>query len=75
MRFRNKHADDSTDPPQIYQSTVELAWTVIPVLIVVALFLASVRVIGSVQSQPRPQGAIKVIVTGHLYGRNTTIHV
>jgi len=67
VRFRNKHADDSTDPPQIYQSTVELAWTVIPVLIVVALFLAATRVILAVQHAPRPQNAIEVVVTGHQY--------
>jgi cytochrome c oxidase subunit II len=58
----------STEPAQIYGSTqVELAWTVIPVLIVVALFLAAARVIGSIQNQPRPQNAIEVIVIGHQY--------
>ena len=46
---------------------MELAWTVIPVLIVVALFLATARVIGSIQNPPRPQNAIEVIVTGHQY--------
>ena len=46
---------------------MELAWTVIPVLIVVALFLASARVIASVQNAPRPPGAFEVIVTGHQY--------
>ena len=66
VRFRSQRS--STEPAQIYGSTqVELAWTVIPVLIVVALFLAAARVIGSVQNQPRPQNAIEVIVTGHQY--------
>ena len=46
---------------------MELAWTVIPVLIVVALFLAAARVIASVQNAPRPPGALEVIVTGHQY--------
>ena len=68
VRFRNKRGDDSSEPAQIYGSTqVELAWTVIPVLIVVALFLAATRVILAVQNAPRPPGALEVIVTGHQY--------
>jgi cytochrome c oxidase subunit 2 len=68
VRFRNKHRDDSSEPAQIYGSTqVELAWTVIPVLIVVALFLAATRVILAVQNAPHPAGALNVVVTGHQY--------
>ena len=68
VRFRNKHGDDRSEPAQVYGSTqVELAWTVIPVLIVVALFLAATRVILAVQNAPRPPGALEVIVTGHQY--------
>src|SRR5271156_2491016 len=66
VRFRSQRS--TTEPAQIYGSTqVELAWTVIPVLIVVALFLAAARVIGSIQNQPRPQNAIEVTVIGHQY--------
>jgi len=68
VRFRNKNGDDRTEPAQIYGSTqVELAWTVIPILIVIALALASARVIASVQDAPRPPAALQVIVTGHQY--------
>src|SRR6266852_5243376 len=68
VRFRNKRNDDQKEPAQIYGSTqVELAWTVIPVLIVLALFLASARVIASIQDPPRPRGALQVIVNGHQY--------
>ena len=68
VRFRSKRGDDRTEPAQIYGSTqVELAWTVIPILIVIALALASARVIASVQDAPRPHGALEVIVTGHQY--------
>ena len=68
VRFRNKRNDDRREPAQIYGSTqVELAWTVIPVLIVLALFLASARVIASIQDPPRPRGALEVIVIGHQY--------
>jgi cytochrome c oxidase subunit II len=37
------------------------------VLIVIALFLASARVIASVQNSTRPPGTLEVIVTGHQY--------
>ncbi len=68
VRFRSKHRYEASEPAQIYGSTqVELAWTVIPVLIVVALFLAATRVILAVQNAPRPPGALEVIVTGHQY--------
>ncbi|HVN22061.1 MAG TPA: cytochrome c oxidase subunit II, partial [Dongiaceae bacterium] len=68
VRFRNKNSDDRSEPAQIYGSSqVELAWTVIPVLIVIALSLATARVIASVQDAPRPPGALEVIVTGHQY--------
>src|ERR1700734_4162297 len=67
VRFRSQRSDGA-EPAQIYGSTqVELAWTVIPVLIVVALFLATARVIASIQNPPRPPNAIDVIVTGHQY--------
>ncbi len=66
VRFRSQRS--STEPAQIYGSTqVELAWTVIPVLIVVALFLAATRVILAVQNAPHPASALNVIVTGHQY--------
>ena len=68
VRFRKRRDDDRSEPAQIYGSSqVELAWTVIPVLIVVTLFLAAVRVIASVQGAARPPGALEVIVTGHQY--------
>src|ERR1700733_3644073 len=68
VRFRRRSADDDQEPAQIYGSTqVELAWTVIPVLIVLALFLAAARVIASVQNPPRSPAALEVTVIGHQY--------
>jgi cytochrome c oxidase subunit 2 len=67
VRFRSQ-SSSRTEPAQIYGSTqVELAWTVIPVLIVVALFLAATRVILAVQNAPHPRNAIEVTVIGHQY--------
>ncbi len=68
VKFRIRRSDDHSEPAQVYGSNqVELAWTVIPVLIVVALFLASARVIASVQDAAKPSSALEVIVTGHQY--------
>jgi len=68
LKFRDRGEDDRSEPAQVYGSTqVELAWTIIPILIVVALFLAAARVIASVQDASRPPGAVEVVVTGHQY--------
>jgi cytochrome c oxidase subunit 2 len=68
VKFRKRKNDDGREPPQVYGSNqVELAWTVIPVLIVVALFMATARVIASVQKTARPENAIEVIAIGHQF--------
>jgi len=68
IKFRIKAGDNSCEPAQVYGSSqVELAWTVIPVLIVVVLFLAAARVIASIQNATPPPGAIQVTVIGHQY--------
>ncbi len=42
VRFRKRKADDGREPAQVYGSLqVELAWTIIPVLITLVLFLAT----------------------------------
>jgi cytochrome c oxidase subunit 2 len=68
MTFREKAHDDKREPPQVYGSSqVETAWTVIPVLIVLVLFLATVRVIANVQEAAKPHDAIEVTVIGHQF--------
>jgi cytochrome c oxidase subunit 2 len=68
IRFRKRTDDDRREPPQIYGSNqLELAWTVIPVLIVVVLFLTTARVIHGVQDAPQPPEAIQVTVVGHQF--------
>src|ERR1700732_2676478 len=68
LKFRKKKNDDGREPPQVYGSLqVELAWTVIPVLIVVALFMATARVIASVQNAVAPKSAVEVTVIGHQF--------
>jgi len=68
VKFRKRVNDDGREPPQVYGSNqVEIAWTVIPVLIVVALFMATARVIATVQKAASPPNAIEVIAIGHQF--------
>ena len=56
VRFRRRRGDEAREPPQIYGSNqIELAWTVVPVLIVVILFLATARYIFGIQGFSRRQ--------------------
>jgi cytochrome c oxidase subunit II len=67
VKFRKRKNDDSREPAQIYGSNqVEIAWTVIPVLIVVVLFMATARVIANVQ-KAAPDNAVHVTVIGHQF--------
>ena len=68
VKFRKRKTADGREPAQVYGSTqLELAWTVVPVLIVVVLFLAAARVIASIQNAPKPASAIEVTVIGHQF--------
>ncbi len=68
VKFRGKAADAGREPAQVYGSTqIELAWTVIPVLIVIVLFLATARVIHGVQDAGKPATALDVTVIGHQF--------
>ncbi len=68
VKFRRRTDDDGREPPQVFGSNqVELAWTVIPILITVVLFMATARVIASIQRAPRPENAIRVIAIGHQF--------
>src|ERR1700682_5281339 len=68
LKFRKRKTSDVREPTQVYGSTqLELAWTVIPILIVVVLFLAAARVIASIQNAAHPSNAIEVTVIGHQF--------
>jgi len=68
VKFRSKPGDEHKEPLQIYGSDqLELAWTVIPVLIVIVMFMTSARIIHAVQDAGQPPGTIQVTVTGHQF--------
>jgi cytochrome c oxidase subunit II len=70
VRYRSRalKGQGEQEPPQIYGSNqIELSWTVIPVLIVVMLFLATTRVIYTTEHALRPANAVDVTVVGHQF--------
>jgi cytochrome c oxidase subunit 2 len=68
VKFRKRADDNGREPAQVYGSNqVELAWTVIPILIVMTLFLATARVIADIQNSERPGSPIEVVAIGHQF--------
>ena len=68
VKFRKRADDDGREPAPVYGSNqVELAWTVIPGLIVLVLFFATARVIHAIQGARKPAEAIEVIAIGHQF--------
>jgi cytochrome c oxidase subunit II len=68
VKFRNRAATIGTEPAQVYGSTqIELAWTIIPILLVVVLFLATARVIHALQDSAKPATALEVTAIGHQF--------
>jgi cytochrome c oxidase subunit 2 len=69
IRFRRARGSDaSQEPPQVYGSNrIEVAWTVIPMLIVFVLAGVAARVVWTVENASPPQSALHVTVIGHQY--------
>ena len=68
VKFRKRKDDEGSEPAQVYGSAqVELAWTITPVIIVLVLFLATLRAIFSIQDIPQPKDALEVTVVGHQF--------
>jgi cytochrome c oxidase subunit II len=67
-KFRERSTTANSEPAQVYGSAqIELAWTIIPVLIVVVLFLATARVLHAIQDAQMPASAVEVTVIGHQF--------
>ncbi len=71
VRFRRRPGDDEAEPPQVYGSEqIELAWTVIPILIVIVLSLTTARTVFQIQDRaeagrrPRGHGHRPAVVVG-----------
>src|SRR5882724_12526776 len=66
VRFRRRPDDDGREPPQVYGSTqIELAWTVVPFLIVIVLFLTTTRYIFAIEGRSPSADALEVTIVGN----------
>lgn len=64
-KFRRLPGNEGREPPQIYGSVqVELAWTVIPVIIVFSLILVTARTVTEIQNAKIPDDAVQVRLVG-----------
>ena len=66
-RYRRRSSDAvHQEPAQVYGSNqIEVAWTVIPILIVFVLIGVSARVISAIENASPPKTAVKIRVVGH----------
>jgi cytochrome c oxidase subunit 2 len=65
VRFRGRPRSESGEPPQVYGSTrIELAWTLVPLLIVVVLFLATVRYDFAIELTKPTANSLDVTIVG-----------
>jgi len=66
VRYRHRPGDDGRDPPQVYGSVqIELAWTVVPFLIVIVLFLTTTRYIFAIERPAPTPDTLEVRVVGN----------
>ena len=66
LRYRRRPGDDDRDPPQVYGSAqIELAWTVVPFLIVIVLFLTTTRYIFAIERPAATRDTVEVTVVGN----------
>jgi len=66
VRYRRRPIDSPSEPPQVYGShRIELAWTVVPFLIVLVLFLVTARYIWGIERRPQPPDAVEVTIIGN----------
>lgn len=66
IRFRARKDDDSSEPAQIYGSNqIEMAWTVIPLLIVLVLILVTARTTIEIDHPALPDNTLRIKVVGH----------
>jgi cytochrome c oxidase subunit II len=68
IRYRAPSGNVEIEPPQVFGSTeIETAWTIIPILIIIVLFLTTAGVLFGLQAAPKPANALDVVVVGHQF--------
>lgn len=68
IRYRERPEQNDHEPVQLYGSNqIEISWTVIPILIVIVLFLATARVLIATERSQAPARVTNVTVVGHQF--------
>ncbi len=68
LKYRKRAEDNDHEPPQVFGSNqIELAWTVLPILVVLILFFSTARVIHAIQDARMPPNALEVEAVGHQF--------
>jgi cytochrome c oxidase subunit 2 len=68
VRYRARPPEENLEPPQVFGSTeIELAWTIIPILLIIVLFLTTAGVLFALQHLGKPANALEVVVIGHQF--------
>jgi cytochrome c oxidase subunit II len=66
IRFGRRPANPEVEPAQVYGSTqIELAWAIVPLLIVVVLFLVTARYVWGIERRAKPPNALEITVVGN----------
>jgi cytochrome c oxidase subunit 2 len=66
IRFGRRPTNPEIEPAQVYGSTqIELAWTVVPFLIVVVLFLVTARYVWGIERRAQPPDALEITIVGN----------
>ena len=78
LRFRVRRGETYAEPPQVHGSTkLELAWTIAPVLVLVALSAYTLDNVGTVEDAPANSMIVNVEAQqfsfGYLYGANSGV--
>lgn len=65
VRYRAR-GEAGTEPRQIFGSrTIEIVWTVVPLLIVTGLFIVAVRAMATIDAPQRSPRSPDLVITGH----------
>jgi cytochrome c oxidase subunit II len=78
LRFRVRPGDPQVEPPQVHGSTrLEIAWTIVPVLVLVALSAYTLDHVGTVKDAPSNSMVVNVTAQqfsfSYVYGANSGI--
>ncbi|MCS7222773.1 MAG: cytochrome c oxidase subunit II [Anaerolineae bacterium] len=64
LSFRRRPGEPEEGPPMEGSTSLEIAWTVIPLFIVVGLSIYSARILFDITAPPNPEKELEVKVTG-----------